>query len=273
MSEENQDEKLRMSIWGHLDELRIRLFHSVLAIIIMSAIMFSTGPGEVVVSGYHIPMLIPTSSNSFAADAFVRMKHDLLPSSTQLITQSPIDAMLSLFQVAVLLGIMITMPIHIYEFVKFVSPGLYPEEKRIMLLAIPSATLLFIAGCLFSYTLIAPFTFSYLYDYAGYIEATPMITVQEFLTFSLLLVLMTGILFELPVFMAAFTGAGIIPSSFWKRRWREAVMVIVIVAAVITPDGTGVTQILITIPMLLLYWSGYIASVVVERRMQSSVKL
>ena len=255
-----------MSIWGHLEELRIRLFHSVLAIIIMTIISFSLGPSEGMILGHQIPIVVPTTSNSFAAEMFIRMKKDLLPPDTMLVTQSPIDAMLTLFQISILLGIILTMPIHFYEFVKFVSPGLFPEEKKVIMLLVPSATLLFIAGTLFSYFLIAPFTFSYLYDYAGYIDATPMITVQEFLNFSLMLVLMVGVLFDLPVFMATFTAMGIVPSIFWKRRWREAVMVILIIAAVITPDGTGVTQIIITLPMLLLYWSGYLASMMVERK-------
>src|SRR5436309_1367552 len=120
---------------------------------------------------------------------------------------------------------------------------------------------LFIAGVLVSLLVVLPFTFPFLYAFAYSFGATPLLRLDEFLDFVLWFSLAFGLAFELPVVMYGLSYLGIVSPEFWKKNWRYATIAIFIFGAVITPDGSGVTMMLVSIPMLFLYVAGYVAVV------------
>jgi sec-independent protein translocase protein TatC len=152
------------------------------------------------------------------------------------------------------------MPAIIYEVGKFIGPGLHKREKMTILKMVLPTTLLFLAGCAFSYFLITPFTISFLYGYGESMGARTFVSSSEFISFVLIFVCAFGILFELPILMTALTSVGIVEPGFWKRHWRPALFIMIVIAAFITPDASGITQIMVVGPMVLLYIIGYFAS-------------
>lgn len=129
-----------------------------------------------------------------------------------------------------------------------------------MIKVLTPSTLLFAGGCLFAYFLIVPPTLRILYSYATRLEALPFFTIHEFVKTVLGLVVGIGISFLLPVFMVLLTRLGLVESDFWKKKWRYAISGCLIVAAIITPDGTGITMLLLTLPLAGLYYIGCLLS-------------
>jgi sec-independent protein translocase protein TatC len=94
----------------------------------------------------------------------------------------------------------------------------------------------------------------------------PTMGVSQFLSWIIMMTLAFGIIFELPVFMAALTKLGVVAANSWKKGWRYAIIAFVIIGGFITPDVSGVTQILVAIPMTLLYFVGIFWALRIERK-------
>jgi sec-independent protein translocase protein TatC len=123
---------------------------------------------------------------------------------------------------------------------------------------LPSA-FLFPAGALFGYFVILPPTFKVLYGYAGSMGAKSFFTVSDFAVFVLGFTFACGIMFLLPVAMGILNSIGITNGSFWKRNWRYSFFIFLILSAIITPDGSGITMIMLSIPLMGLYFMGSVA--------------
>jgi len=133
------------------------------------------------------------------------------------------------------------------------------EKISIIKVVVPSA-ILFILGTIFSYFVLIPPTFSILYSYTEGINASPFFTVNEFIGLVVSLLFATGLMFLLPVCMILLTRFGIVSPHIWQEQWRYALLFFLIVSAIITPDGSGVTMLLLSVPMVGLYGIGYIFS-------------
>ena len=168
--------------------------------------------------------------------------------------------MITLFYVSIFLALIFAMPLIIYQIWAFLAPGLYPGEKRLIFKMTVPAFVLFIMGCLFAYLIILPFTIEFLIGVIFAIGGQPLITVDDLITFILLFTLAFGIIFELPIIMAGITRLGVVEPAFWKAHWRWAVLGSVLFGGLITPDGSGITQMMVAIPMLILYAVGYFVS-------------
>ena len=134
---------------------------------------------------------------------------------------------------------------------------------------LPSVAL-FIGGIAFSYILLIPYVLNFLYNYGEALNAATFLTIDNFISFVLQFFLGLGIAFQLPIVMYGISLTGVISSRFWRVNFRYAALLLVILGALITPDGSGVTMWFIAIPMLLLYLAGML---VVERRAASVAAL
>ena len=191
---------------------------------------------------------------------FDRIKKDLLPLGVQLIATNPMGAFLSQMIISIVLAFIIIFPFIIYGIVKYLLPALYEKEKKaLMKLTIPSS-FLFIAGCIFSYFYIIPPTFKILYSFTTTMEIVPFFTVGEFVYSVLGMILAVGVIFLLPIFMGMLSWIGLIESGFWKNNWRYAFLIFLIFSAIITPDGTGITMMILTVPLVGLYGAGIMVS-------------
>lgn len=126
-----------------------------------------------------------------------------------------------------------------------------------------STILLFVSGIIFSYILVIPFVLDFLYSYGQAIGVETFLNIDSFISFVLQFFLGFGITFELPMIMYAIALTGVLNALFWRKNFRYAIILFVIFGAIITPDGSGITMWLVTLPMLLLYFIGMI---VIENR-------
>jgi len=260
---------LSLRFFEHLEELRSRLKVAILAFLVAFAFFLFFSFRYVVVLG--VPMWLPLPVLNFnegiALQFFVALRAWLVPTYVTPVFLTPWDPVIVQFKVALFLAIVATSPVSTYEFWRFVAPALRPKEQRLIIrLSVPVA-LLFLAGVTISFLVVLPFTFTFLSAIAIAMGAQPFLDIPQFLDFVLLFSFGFGAAFELPVVMYGLSVLGIVRADFWKRHWRFAVIAIFFFGAAITPDGSGVTMMIVAIPMLLLYVGGYIAIRVRDARL------
>lgn len=247
-----------MTMLEHLEELRNRLIKIMAALVIIFIITFGFRIQEYKIGESTILFLYPDIYNNFAMQVVNKIKTDVVPEYVQIIVTTPQQAFLSAVYVAIFLSILIGMPIIVYEIGAFINPALYPHERKLILALLGPATILFAAGCIFSYIYVIPWAFAFLYRYAISFEAMTTITLDSLINFVLLFLFAFGIAFQLPIIMYLLTKMEVVEPSFWRNNIRIAIVVIVIFGAIITPDGSGITMWFVTIPMILLYGAGYL---------------
>jgi len=219
-----------MGFLDHLEELRWRLIKIIIALIAASVLAFTF-------SDQVIDLLMRPARQVGSAMTIQVLK---------------IQGLLMLkFTVAFLLGIVISIPIIAYQFWAFVAPGLFQKENRWGPWLILSVTGFFILGAVFAYYTLVPFALKFLIG-IGVEGVERNISIEYYTRFVLQLVIATGIVFQMPVLSFMLTKIGLITPRFLRKSWRYAVIIIMIVAAVITPPDP-VSLIIMTVPLLILY--------------------
>lgn len=224
-----------------------------------TAFFFSVGVHTFAVYGYALtlPWL---EGASLSARLLAALAESLVPAGVSLVVTTPLAAFVAQVKVALLLAFIATLPIGIIRLVRYFGPAMYARERRVVrLLALP-ATVLFALGAWFAYVFVIPPTFSILYGYAGTIGATSYFALDALVALAVSLMAACGIMFTLPVAMVALARAGVVSGAFWRQQWRGALVTFLIVSAILTPDGSGVTMVLLAAPMAALYGAGIIAS-------------
>ena len=229
--EEFEDGEEPMSLMGHLNELRRRLFRMVI-IVILGFVAFY-GVAEYLYAYLSAPLQAQ------------------LPEGSKLIYTSPAGAFFTYMKVALVASLFGTSPITFYQVWAFIAPGLYKEEKRAVLPLAFFSSVFFIAGAAFCFFLVFPIAFKFFMGFATD-TIVPMISVEEYLGFALKLLIAFGVVFEMPLFAYFLSRFGILSPDFMRRQRRYAILFIFIVAAILTPPDVF-SQCLMAMPMLLLY--------------------
>ena len=222
----NQD----MSLFDHLEELRWRILKSLASIIIMSILTFNF-------ANYLVEILIKPAT---------QINSDL---NLQVLT---IQGMFLLkWNLSIICGIILSLPVITVQVWKFLSPGLYNKEKKILVPLILTAFICFILGGIFSYKVILPFSLDF---FASMITADIQnnFSINYYFSFVLTLMIGAGLIFELPVASFLFSSIGIINPEFLRNYRREAIAVTIILSAIITPPDP-ISLIIMSIPILVLY--------------------
>jgi sec-independent protein translocase protein TatC len=196
--------------------------------------------------------------HSFSVHFFKYLQQNLLPPQVQVVVISPLNAFLAQVIIALFLGFIFTFPLLLCQIIKYISPALYKHEKKALFKVLIPSVVLFAVGCLFAYFILIPPTFKILYSFAFTLGAVPLFTAREFVTLTLALIVAVGIMFQIPIFMILLSYLGFVNASFWKKNWRYIFVAFLIFSAIITPDGTGVTMMLLFFPLVGLYFLGYI---------------
>jgi len=250
-----------MSIWDHLDELRSRVIKIAITLISIGSISYFITLKSATLLGFNIYYPYPNFFNNMNTLLFNYVRNDLLGgTSIQLIQVDVADAMIIQMKISIFIAITIGMPMILYQFNKFLSPGLFPKERRMIISLTIPATFLFILGCLFAYIYIIPFTFEFLYGYTLAMGVEQTLSMNSFVSFVLLFSVAFGVVFELPIVQYSLTVIGVVEPQFWSKNWRYAFIAMVLFGGIITPDGSGITQLMIAFPMLGLYFIGYLFS-------------
>lgn len=236
----------RMSFFDHLSELRKRLMYSLIAI------------GVCALVGLAI-------SQKMLAWVALPMQHALQQAheADKLIYTSPTGMIGLIIHLGFYLGFVIASPFVFYQVWQFVAPGLYRHERRAVSLFVISSVALFLSGIAFGYFLLLPWVLQMLLGFQG--PFAPLISINEYFDFSLLLLVGVGVVFELPVVIGLLSAFGILTPGFLLRNIRYAILIITIIAAAIAPTPGDVSMLIFMAVMLALYFVGIGVSYLVAR--------
>ena len=165
-------------------------------------------------------------------------------------------------------GILCASPYILYQLFRFVSPALYENERQYAVQVVGCGYVMFILGVLIGYFLIFPLTFRFLGTYQVSNEVSNMISLDSYMSTFILIAIAMGVVFELPVLSWLFCKMGLLNSHFMKKYRKHAIVVILILAAVITPTSDAFTLLAVSLPMYLLYEISICIVTFTERRRQ-----
>jgi sec-independent protein translocase protein TatC len=162
------------------------------------------------------------------------------------------EAFFTYLKVSLLSGILLATPVILYEFWMFVAPGLYKEERKLLFPIIFLSSFFFVAGALFGYFFVFPLGFKFLLGFASE-TIKPLPSMKDYFSLSSQLLLVFGLVFELPLIITCLSRLGLVSVDFLKTNRKYAILTIFIVAAVLTPGPDVVTQLMMAIPLMILY--------------------
>jgi sec-independent protein translocase protein TatC len=180
--------------------------------------------------------------------------------SHKLIYTAPVEAFMTYLKVSLIGGVALATPVILFQFWRFVAPGLYVHERRYLYPVVILSTAFFVGGALFGYYVVFPYGFKFFASFANEF-ITPMISTREFLSFATKMLLAFGVIFELPLVTFVLAKIGVVSSSFLRRQRKYAVVLIFVLAALLTPTPDAFNQFLMAGPLLILYeasvWIAY----------------
>jgi sec-independent protein translocase protein TatC len=238
----------KMSFFDHLVDLRKRLINSALAIAIGA--MVGVSVAQRVIGFFVRPM-----------QASLR-KMNL---EDKLYYNSPTGVINMVITMGIYIGVVLAAPFVLYQVWLFIAPGLYKNERRAVSTFVFSSFFLFLMGISFGYYVMLPYILNFLIGFQG--PFRPLITINEYLDFILIVLLGLGLIFELPVLIFFLALFNIVTPKFLWKNLRYAILVIAVIAAIVTPTPDAMTMLVFMAPMIALYFVGIgVAALVVRNK-------
>ncbi len=181
----------------------------------------------------------------------------------KLIFTTPAESVILSFQIAIFFGFIAAAPVVFYQIWRFISPGLYKNEKRLVLPTVIASTFFFLLGIFFCYFTF-PIVMNFLVSFAGN-RLDPMFKANDYFSFLLKLSLSFGAVFELPVISFVLARLGILTAGFLIKHIRYAIIIIFILAAILTPPDVF-SQCLLAAPLLVLYGISILVAAVASKK-------
>ncbi len=251
-----QDE---MSFWDHLEDLRWTILRSLAALLVFMIALFAFMRGE---HGLFDGVIMAPTRGDFItyqlfckAAAFFQVESDFCNPDFRIhifnikLASQFFTHMTTSFWLALVL----TFPYLMYEIWKFVSPALYDNEKKSVSLVFMFGTGMFFLGCAVGYFMVFPVTLRFLATYQISEDITEQVSLESYMDNFLMLIFIMGIMFEMPLLSWLLSKLGLINRSLFHKYRRHAVVVLLALAAVITPSGDPFTLMIVFIPLFLLY--------------------
>ncbi len=219
-----------MPFLDHLEELRWRILKSLGSVALFTFVSFPF-TGKVL--------------------KLLTLPNDRLREPAKLIFLKPTGMLMVRMQIALVSGIIVSLPVIFYQIWKFISPGLLPKEKKFFLPSLLVTTFCFLVGLCFAYFILIPTVLPFLFSMGTEtIEAT--ININEYMSFVLRLILVSGLIFELPILSFVFSRTGILKPTFMRKYRKYAIVLIFIFGAIVTPPDP-LSQLLMAFPLIFLY--------------------
>jgi len=234
MSEQSRE----MTIWGHLNELRKRLFYSVGALVVGVIISFIFG------------------------DQMLQWVARPIGGLENLLSIQVTENISVYFRITMLAGFIIALPFILIQLMLFVSPGLTSQERKWVLWAIPIATLLFLGGAVFAYFVMLPTALPFLVEFPGP-DVLPKW--KDYVNFVTNLIFWIGLSFETPLVMYLLAKLGIIDAKGLAKQWRIAIIIIAVIAAVATPTPDPINMAILMAPLFGLYLLGILLAALAKK--------
>jgi sec-independent protein translocase protein TatC len=242
----------KMSFFEHLVDLRKRLINSAIAIAVGA--MIGVSISQKVIGFISRPM-----------QAALRKQH----LDDKLIYTSPAGLINIIITFGIYIGVVLAAPFVLYQVWLFIAPGLYKHERRAVTTFIVASLFLFLAGISFGYFVMLPYMLNFLIGFQG--PFRPLISINEYFDFILIVLLGLGIIFELPVLIFFLALFNIVTPQFLWKNLRYAILIIAVVAAIVTPTPDATTMLVFMAPMVALYFIGIgVAALVVRRKAKAA---
>lgn len=261
-----------MSFLDHLEELRGHLVRSIIAIMSLSVVAFVTTDywfGKIILgpsrSDFWTYQTMCWLEQRFSIPGLCIDKLDFVLQSRSMSGQFVMHITASLVA-----GLVVAFPYVFWELWRFIKPGLYNTEKNVASGMVGYVTVLFSIGVSFGYFIVAPLSINFLANYKLDPSITNQFDVTSYVSTLIMLVLGCGLIFQLPLVMLMLAKAGIITAQFLKTYRKHAFIVILITAAFITPSPDILSQLLLALPMYLLYELSILLTIREERTMSKN---
>ena len=216
----------------HLRELRSCLITSLIAVIIGFAASY----------GFIKPI----------GTWFFKPLMEVLPEESTLIFTSYQEGFFFYLKLALVCGLLLATPVIFYQIWKFIAPGLFKHEKRILVPFTFLSTICFLGGTAFGYFVVFPPAFRFLVGYSNDF-LTSMPAVSEYFSLALRLLIAFGVIFEMPILMVFLAKMGVVSVAFLNKNRKYAILINFVIAAILTPTPDVVNQMMMGIPLLILY--------------------
>ena len=226
MAEIAQEPENEMSIWDHVSELRARLL-----------------------KGMGVLVLTTLVSIFFLGEKFIAILAIPTGGLQALQAIDPTESWGVYMRVSILAGFILALPVIVYQLIAFIVPGLLDNEKRWLLYAVPTATLLFIAGAAFSYFVMLPAAIPFL---SGFLVKSNW-RVSTYIEFVTNLLFWIGMSFEMPLLIFVLAKFNVVNAPMLLKQWRYAVVIIALLAAAITPTIDPINMGLLMAPLFMIY--------------------
>jgi sec-independent protein translocase protein TatC len=240
-----------MPFLDHLEELRWRILWSLIALLV----------------GMIVAFLLVTRVDVIR---FLMAPIEPYLQGRKLVYTHPGESFGIVMKVSFGVGLVLALPVIIYQVWAFLSPALYRHEKKVVIPVIVGAVILFAIGVVVAYTAILPLTLRFLLTFET--EALePMITAAQYFGFAITMSLAFGAVFELPIVVVALTALGLVTPRMLRRFRRYAVILSMVAGALITPGGDLLSLALLTGPIYLLYEASILLAHIVHRRRENRI--
>lgn len=247
-------QEVNATFWEHLDALRSILIKILVAVLVMTIVAFCfkdalfrivLAPKEDTFITYRIMRHISEAlSMPFMAPQSFKV---------ELINTGMAAQFLIHMKMAFLMAVLLVSPYILYALFSFISPALYTNERKYTVRIVFGGYIMFLVGAAVSYFLIFPLTFRFLGTYQVSSDVQNLISLESYIDTMMTLNLMMGLLFELPILCWLFAKLGFLKASFMVQYRRHAIVVILIIAAIITPTSDVFTLTMVSLPIYLLY--------------------
>ncbi|MBB5396813.1 MULTISPECIES: twin-arginine translocase subunit TatC [unclassified Mucilaginibacter] len=268
IKEKGQNMEAEMSFFDHLEALRWHLVRSAIAIVIFTCLAFYfydfifdtiiMGPSK---PSFWTYRMLCHLGDLLHRDGFCINKINISLLNTEMAGQFTL-----MINSALLIGITLGFPYLLWEIWRFIRPALHEKERKAASGFVIYASFLFILGVLFGYYVITPESINFLAGFTVSSQIENKFTVDSYLSSVATLTLATGIVFELPILVYVLSSLGILTAKFMRDTRRYAVVIILIIAAVVTPTPDMMTMTVVSIPLFILYEIGILVAGVVEKR-------
>lgn len=204
----------------------------------------------------------------FAADLFRFIKNDAIGAHTQINAFNPTDPLMVYVQIAFICSMIFTLPVILYQIWQFVKPGLRPHERKNAGLYVPASFFLFIGGLAFGYYIVFPMLIDFMEKLARQMGVNEMYGIYQYFDFMVNVIVPLALLFELPVIVLFLTRIRLITPQLLHKIRRIAYFAMVVVSTLIAPP-TIVANIVIAIPLILLYEISVVISIWQYRKLEA----
>ena len=254
LTDRDEEPGMELSLLEHLNELRIRLTWAAGSLILTTILSF-------VFAEQLLNLLLDPYARTVAEGAELQLL-------------GPTEGIETFFKVSLMSGVVLSMPLILYQLWLFIAPGLTGKERRYVFIFVPSAFLLFLTGLAFTWYVLIPSAINFLAQ-ATFLpeEFRTDWQSREYMSFILQMLLWVSIAFELPIIVYFIARVGLVTSQVLREQWRIAIVGISILAAAITPSIDPVTMLLTMAPLIVLYFLSMLLAWVGQRQFERSMAI